>query len=205
MKMLHILPYKIQNILRKKKNYIRFLLLLIVSSLLLAHIIIKATALSDSPLSISISIVETTTFGPGETFHTITEIRNREPSGRIDVSIQYQILDSNRNTILSSRETVAVETKSSFVGDFKLPEGIPEGLYYLTANVSTLDGSKWSEVSQTFQVVVISVDTQNIIEFIVIAIFIFTGLAWFFEHRRISKLKVSAKDLYKFIEEQKKK
>jgi hypothetical protein len=161
--------------------------------------------ISDAPLSISISIVEGDTFGPGNSFHSIVEIRNREAQGRVDVVVTCQILDPDGKIVLSSKETVAVETKSSFVEDFDLPTGIKEGKYILTANVSTLDDSKWSEVSRSFNVIVVSTDEQRVIEYVVVAAFIFAGVLWFYEHRRISKLKVSGKDLNKFIEEQKKK
>jgi hypothetical protein len=160
---------------------------------------------SDAPLSISISLVEGDTFGPGNSFHSIVEIRNREAQGRVDVVVTFQILDPDGKIVLSSRETVAVETKSSFVEDFNLPTGIKEGNYLLTANVSTLNGSKWSEVSRSFNVIVVSTGEQRVIEYVVVAAFIFAGVLWFYEHRRISKLKVSGKDLNKFIEEQKKK
>jgi hypothetical protein len=166
---------------------------------------VDVKASSDASLSISLSIVEGDTFGPGNSFHTITEIRNREAQGRIDVVVFYQILDSDRKIILSFSETVAVETKSSFVGAFNLPAGIKEGIYFITANVSTLDGRIWSEVNRSFNVVVVSTGTQSVIEYVVVAAFIFTGVVWFYEHRRISKLKISGKELNKFIDEQRKK
>jgi hypothetical protein len=54
-------------------------------------------------------------------------------------------------------------------------------------------------------VAVVSAGERRVIEYVVVAAFIFAGVLWFYEHRRISKLKVSGKDLNKFIEEQKKK
>jgi hypothetical protein len=166
---------------------------------------IDVKAASEAPLSISISLVEGDTFGPGNSFHSIVEIRNREAQGRVDVIVTCQILDPAGKIILSSRETIAVETVSSFIQDFTLPTGIKEGKYLLMANVSTLNGSKWSEESRSFTVVVVSTDEQSVIEYVMVAAFIFAGVLWFYEHRRISKLKVSDKDLNKFIEEQKKK
>lgn len=173
--------------------------------LILCTATIDVKAASEAPLSISISLVEGDTFGPGNSFHSIVEIRNREAQGRVDVIVMCQIVDPAGNIILSSRETVAVETVSSFIQDFTLPTGIKEGKYLLMANVSTLNGSKWSEVSRSFTVVVVSADEQSVIEYVMVGAFIFAGVLWFYEHRRISKLKVSDKDLNKFIEEQKKK
>ena len=182
-----------------------FIVILFVTMLISCTATIDVKAASEAPLSISISLVEGDTFGPGNSFHSIVEIRNQEAQGRVDVIVTCQILDPAGKIILSSRETVAVETVSSFVQDFTLPTGIKEGKYLLMANVSTLNGSKWSEVSRSFTVVVVSADEQAVIEYVMVAAIIFAGVLWFYEHRRISKLKVSDKDLNKFIEERKKK
>jgi len=204
--MLNIPSYKNNDKANMKHVRFRFFLsILFVTTLISYNAAIGVKGASDAPLSISISLVEGDTFGPGNSFHSLTEIRNREAKGRIDVVVTFQILDPDGKLVLSSKETVAVETKSSFVEDFTLPTGINEGKYILTANVSTLNGSKWSEVSRSFNVVVVSVSEQRVIEYVVVAAFIFAGVLWFYEHRRISKLKVSGKDLNKFIEEQKKK
>lgn len=190
---------------RKHVCFRFFVVILFVTMLISCNATIDVKAASEAPLSISISLVEGDTFGPGNSFHSIVEIRNREAQGRVDVIVTCQILDPAGKIILSSGETVAVETVSSFVQDFTLPIGIKEGKYLLMANVSTLNGSKWSEESRSFTVVVVSTDEQSVIEYVMVAAFIFAGVLWFYEHRRISKLKVSDKDLNKFIEEQKKK
>jgi len=164
----------------------------------------EVKASSDASLSISISLVEGDTFGPGDSFHAIVEIRNREAQGRIDVVVTYSVLDSDENIILSDSKTVAVETKSSFAEEFSLPVSIDEGTYLFKANVSTLDGTKWSTASRSFSVVCVSEGEQMLIEYIMAGALIFTGGALIYEHRRISKLKVSREDLKKFIKERKK-
>ena len=205
-KMLNKPNYKNNNNANKKLVYLRiFLSTLLITALVSSRVFIDAGAASDVPLSISISLVEGDTFGPGDSFHSIVEIRNREAQGRIDVVVTYQILDPDGNFVISSRETVAVETVSSFVKNFDLPTGLDEGKYLLMANVSTLDSSKWSVVSRSFNIVVVSGEEQTFIQYLVIAAFVFTGILWFYEHRRISKLKISGRDLNKFIEEQKRK
>jgi len=163
------------------------------------------TASSDVSLEISVSIVENDVFGPGDSFHAIVEIRNREAQGRIDVVVTYDILDMDEHIVLSDSKTVAVETKSSFAEEFTLPTSVKEGTYLLRANVSTLDGSKWCEASRSFRVVVVTESEQRFVECIMAGALIFTGGALVYEHRRISKLKVSGRDLKKFIEERKKK
>ena len=56
---------------------------------------------SSAILEISVSLVEGDVFGPGDSFHAIVEIRNREAEGRIDVTVTYDVLDSDDIVILS--------------------------------------------------------------------------------------------------------
>ncbi len=163
-------------------------------------------AASDASLEISVSIVEGDIFGPGDSFHVIVVIRNCEAQGRIDVVVTYDVSDSGGNIVLTDSKTVAVETKSSFAEEFSLPGSIDEGTYLFRANVSTLDGSKWSVASRSFSVArVVSEGEQRVIEYVMVVAFVFTVGGLIYEHRRVSKLKVSGRDLKKFIEEQKKK
>ena len=60
---------------------------------MLLCVVQSVTASSDVSLEISVSIVENDVFGPGDSFHAIVEIRNREAQGRIDVVVTYDILD----------------------------------------------------------------------------------------------------------------
>jgi len=154
---------------------------------------------SSAVLEISVSLVEGDVFGPGDSFHVIVEIRNCEAEGRIDVTVTYDVLDSEDTVLLSESKTVAVETKSSFAEEFKLPSYVSEGSYRFRANVTTLDGSKWSEASQSFSVVVVEESEQHLIEYIMIIALVLTGGGLLFEHRRVSKMKVSGKDLKKFF------
>lgn len=189
------------NIIKKGKSSLFIMFFVVV---LILCFVYGAHASSDVLLEISISIVEDDTFGPGESFHSIVEIRNREAQGRVDVVVSYSVVDSEDNVILSDSKTVAVETKSSFAEEFILPVWIDEGTYVLTANVSTLNGSDWSMASRSFRVEVVSEGEQRIIEYILVVALIFTGGGLFYEHRRISKLKVSGRDLKRFIKERKK-
>ncbi len=171
--------------------------------LLLLLCIVNSGAFStDVALEISVSIIEDDFFGPGDSFHAIVEIRNRDARGRIDVVITYDILDMEENIILSDSKTVAIETKSSFAEEFTLSASVKEGAYLLKANVSTLDGSTWCMASRSFRVVLVSEDEQRLVEYLMAGGLIFAGIGLVFEHRRISKLKVSGRDLKRFIGEQ---
>lgn len=95
--------------------------------------------------------------------------------------------------------TVAVETKSSFAEEFTLPTSIEEGTYILRATVSTLNYSTSSQGSRSFRVEIVEEGEQQIIEYVMVAALIFTGGGLVYEHRRVSKLKVSGGDLKRFI------
>ena len=164
-----------------------------------------ATASYDVSLEISVSIVGNDVFRPDDSFHAKVEIRNREAHGRIDVVVTYNILDMDEHIVMSDSKTVAVETKSSFAEEFTLPDSIQEGTYLIRVNVSTLDKSKWTEASRSFHIVVVTEDEQRFVEYIMAFALILTGGALIYEHKRISKLKVSGRDLKKFIDEQYKK
>ena len=106
-------------------------LLLLFILLILLCVVQFVTASSDVTLEVSVSIVENDVFGPGDSFHAIVEIRNREAHGRIDVIVYYDVLDMNEHIVLSDSKTVAIETKSSFAEEFTLPESVKEGIYLL--------------------------------------------------------------------------
>lgn len=153
-------------------------------------------------LEISVSIIGDDVYNPGDSFHIIAEIRNKEPEGRIDVIVTYDVLDSEGLVVLSNRKTVAVETISSFAEEFTLPSSISEGTYQFRAIVTTLNGTKMSEASCSFNVMVVEKGEQQIMEYIIVIALVSTVGGLIFEHRRVSKMKVTGKDFKKFINEQ---
>jgi len=160
---------------------------------------------SDVTYAISISIVEGGVFELGESFHCITEIRISQDSGRVDVVLSYEMLDESGALKNTKSATVVVETLSSFSEEIKIPETLTEGVYVLKASVVSLDGVHRAETSISFNVVrVVAEGEQRIIEFIMGGALIVTIVALVFEHRRISKLKVSGSDLKRFVVEKKK-
>jgi len=171
----------------------------------LFSILCVATVISESnaSLAISVSVVEGDTFRPGQSFHIITEIRNSKSSGRVDVKVTYEVTDVKDNSILVESSTVAIETLSSFSEEIKLPETLKDGVYLVKANVTSLDGTKYAEASTSLTVVEVSANQQLLIEYIMGGALIITAGGLFYEHKRISKLKVTEDDLKKFIELQK--
>jgi len=185
---------------RFRKIYkLLFVAYFLFSILCVASVISESTA----SLAISVSVVEGDTFRPGQSFHIITEIRNSKSSGRVDVKVTYEVTDLKDNSIFLESTTVAIETLSSFSQEIKLPETIKGGVYLLKANVTSLNGTKSAEISKSFSVVEVSANQQLLIEYIMGGALIITAGGLFYEHRRISKLKVTEDDLKKFIELQK--
>lgn len=162
-------------------------------------LVVGSIGTADALLEISVSLVEEDPFGPSESFHYIVEIRNRESSGRIDVIVCYEIVNAEDTVILSDTKTVAVETKSSFAESFTLPSSIEEGTYLLRATVSTLNYSTSSQGSRSFRVEVVEEGQQQLVEFVMLGAIICTSIGLVYEHRRVSKLKVSGGDLKRFI------
>ncbi len=154
---------------------------------------------ADPVLEISVSLIEEEFFSPGDTIHSIVEIRNRDASGRIDVVVEYGILDESGSVVLSDTKTVAIETKSSFAESFNLPSYISEGSYSLYATVTSLDGSVSNSASSSFDVLEVSASAQYLVEFVMGTALVSTFAALFYEHRRISKLKVSEVDFKDFV------
>ena len=87
----------------------------------------------------------------GELLATI-KLYNLGKTGKVDVKVQYQIRDDKNNAVLDEEETVAVETQTSFVKEFQLPEGTKPGTYilYIKANYDDQVGSAsvWFSVKE---------------------------------------------------------
>ena len=90
--------------------------------------------------------------------------------------------------------------KSSFSEELKLPEKIEEDVYILKVTVTILDMVDKSEASRSFTVdKVFTNGEQRIIEYVMGVAFIATLIALLYWHGRITKLKVSSKNLKRFI------
>ena len=150
-------------------------------------------------LAISISLVGNDgVYGPGDTIYAITEIRNSDSSGRVDVIVTYSLL-KNDNTFSSETTTVAIETLSSFSRKLQLPSTLDSGSYLLKASVTSLDHTKYSEAAQSIDVLKVSEGGQLTIQYVMgIALFLTFG-ALFFEHRRITKMKLVTRDLDRYV------
>jgi len=66
---------------------------------------------------------------PGEILPVSVKLSNFGGGSRVDVLVQYDILNSSGTVIYTSNETVAVETTNSFIKSIQIPSGTKEGDY----------------------------------------------------------------------------
>ncbi len=117
----------------------------------------------DSPEAIS--IIESSLFdifieipqkfknvGSGEELIASVKLINVGSAGRIDVFLDYTILDPEENIIFKRRETVAVETQANFVRTFDIPKDSKAGSYHILAQIVYADG-KYAVADEMFEVV----------------------------------------------------
>ena len=83
--------------------------------------------------------------------------------GRIDVNVDYTLVNQENNIIFAEQEVVAVETQTSFVREFKIPEGSAPGNYIFNVKISYFDGIKdnvqtsstWVRVKNKYEYIII--------------------------------------------------
>jgi len=84
---------------------------------------------------------------PGEFLPFSVKLRNFGGGRRVDVVIDYKMLDSEGNEVLSERETVAVETTASFVKNIQVPYNVSPGRYTVSGEI-VYKGQKVPAVAQ---------------------------------------------------------
>lgn len=89
----------------------------------------------------------------GESLWFTIKVLNLANKQRMDVSLKYEILDSNKVSIITKSETVAIETQASFVKQIEIPKNSPSGKYSLYGKVTYANGNE-----------VFAEDSFNIIE-----------------------------------------
>ncbi|MHA1287148.1 MAG: hypothetical protein ACTSPB_07045 [Candidatus Thorarchaeota archaeon] len=87
---------------------------------------------------------------PGEDLYFAVEIYNLGEIGLVDVDIDYIVKDSENNVVVRDSETLAVETKTSFLKKIHIPLSATAGKYILYVKV-TYDDSV-ALASETFEV-----------------------------------------------------
>lgn len=87
---------------------------------------------------------------PGDEFNFIVDFTNMGALKRTDVLLNYSIVDFNGKVIFSNSNTVAVETKASYSETIQIPDGLPEGRYFLYVRADY--DNKTASASQEFEI-----------------------------------------------------
>ena len=89
---------------------------------------------------------------PGNNVAGEITLYNLGGTGKTDVAIQYEIIDSNGNIILIKNETVAVETSLDIIRSFNIPIDTLNGKYILYSKVYYDSDNKVASSSSEFNV-----------------------------------------------------
>jgi hypothetical protein len=73
---------------------------------------------------------------PGEFLPISVKLINFGEGKRVDVDVDYQLLNSNSVVVFSQSETVAVETTASFVKNIQIPLDLPPGKYVASSKIT---------------------------------------------------------------------
>ena len=101
---------------------------------------------------------------------------NLGSEGRIDVFLEYSIINENDEIVLGKRETVAVETQASFLREFSLKD-IPAGDYTIHVKLVYADG-KFADTKHSFRIVR-ETFSDRIIFYWVLGILLVASIIWF--------------------------
>ena len=86
---------------------------------------------------------------PGTDVWFTIKLLNLDNLQRVDVTLNYDILDSNDDSIIHNSKTVAIETQASFVADLTVPENTLPGEYSLNVVVNSSLGESLAKTSLT--------------------------------------------------------
>jgi len=99
-------------------------------------------------------------------------------AGRIDVFLEYSLINSDGDVVLDKRETVAIETQASFLREFDL-EGIPVGDYDIYAKLVYADG-KEADSRHSFEIRRVVSNEMWLIGFVVAGILVIVGIIFLY-------------------------
>jgi len=136
-------------------KYFRILpmiLFLIVSCMTFA-ICNSAPVSAAQPFNVDIDLPTTySAVSPGTEMWFTIKLLNLANSKRVDVTLNYELLDRDNTSIVHNSKTVAIETQASFVADLKLPADAASGDYRVHVTVSSPNGE--SSAQSSFKVIV---------------------------------------------------
>ena len=123
------------------------------AALFIALMIVLCTAVhADQPFNVEVDLPSTyqVVHAGDDIWFTINLLNLANPE-RIDVTIDYAMLDASGRTLATRSKTVAVETQASFVADLKVPQDAAEGSYHIGVDVASSLGNSTASVAFAVQ------------------------------------------------------
>ncbi len=133
-----------------------------------------------------------TRVAPGELLPISVKLTNFGGGKRVDVTIDYRILNEKGDAVLTEKETVAVETTASFIKVIQIPRDVPPGKYTAESSI-VYQGQKVPAAASyqfTVEQKILGLFTSQFIIYGIITVFV--GIAFVIVSRLIKKkLRVS--------------
>ena len=150
-------------------------------------------------LSVKANILnEDRRLAPGSDLTVVIKMFNRQAGGRADVILTHSILNHDGEIIISEVETAAIETQTSIVRRFTMPQTIPPGQYKINVELSSLDKKYKVLAWQSFELIEVSKDIQDFFLYLIGIITLLNTIVILFRARKATKeQKISEKDLEK--------
>jgi len=146
---------------------------------------------AQEPFNLEVEIAQThKTINPGEHVWFTTKIMNLGRQERTDITLEYEVLNKDKELVAKKTETVAIETQASFVSNLKIPEKSSQGPHTLEVSLKVNENEE-AKGSSSFNVVW---EKQEYVRYVVIGLIIVAVLVI------LMILVIKSK---KFIEEQK--
>ncbi len=116
---------------------------------------VLALDMLNNSFNIEIDLPETyKTVQSGEEIWFTTKVTNLACPDRIDITLNYDILNLNKFVVASKSETVAVGTQASFVGNLDIPSSLSGGNYFLRVSITPIASSiNASKAEVSFKIV----------------------------------------------------
>ncbi len=116
-------------------RYVLVLILAIIISVIFPQSFVQAQDVAKNAQVTTTSAGLTTRVAPGELLPVSVKLLNFGGDNRVDVLVQYEVFAANGKKILSTSETVAVETTNNFVKSLQIPFGLAEGVYTVKTSI----------------------------------------------------------------------
>jgi len=129
---------------------------------------------------------------PGKEVAANVELFNLGETGIIDLEVEYFIRNEEGETIVSEKETIAIETQANFVKTMQLPSDLEDGNYIFY--VRTTYDDKVASASAWFEVIrepLLAPAFYKIILIIILIILLLIFLILFLLHRHKKHKKLS--------------